>query len=134
MRILLLLSFPHILLALHMYSPAWFLLTLVTASGFPKKWIPVLTSNQDTDGIGIPVTAQFNLAFFPSTVVTFSTCSMADPSKSKQKQSATSKLRVLFVKFMISWSLLSRAQLLYLYERLQVRLNQVNDVSLRNKK
>ena len=111
-RVPLLELFSHGLLAWHMYSPDWFLLTLVSTSGFPKKRVPVLTTNQETDGIGIPVTAQFNLAFFPSTAVTFSTCSMTDPSKSEQNQWATLKLRVLFVKFLIisiAW-----VQLLYL--------------------
>ena len=103
-RIWLLELFPHGLLAWHMYSPDWFLLTLVSASGFSKKRVPVLTSNQETDGIGIPVTEQFKVAFFPSTAVPFSTCFMADPSKSEQKQSGTSKLRVLHVNVvLIRW-------------------------------
>ena len=76
-------SFPHELVASHMYSPACFLLTLVNTSGFSEERFPVLTSNQETDGIGIPVTVQFNVAFLPSTAVTFSRCFMADPSENE---------------------------------------------------
>ena len=47
----------------------------------------------------MPVTVQFNVAFFPSTAEMFSTCSTADPSESEEKQSAASKLRVPVTKF-----------------------------------
>ena len=47
----------------------------------------MLTSNQETVGLGIPVTVQFNVAFLPSTAVTFSTCSMADRSENEEKES-----------------------------------------------
>ena len=43
-------------------------------------------SNQETDGIGIPVTIQFNAVLIPSTAVTFSSCSMPDPSENKVLQ------------------------------------------------
>ena len=70
-----------------MYSPACFLLTLANTRGFSKKQFPVLTSTQETDGIGIPVTVQFNVAFLPSTAVTFSSCSMADRSENEEDKS-----------------------------------------------
>ena len=50
---------------------------------FPKERVEVLTSNQETDGSGIPVTTQLNVALFPFTAVMFSTCSMTDPSESE---------------------------------------------------
>ena len=83
MRIPFLESFPHGLVASHMYSPACLLLTLVNTSGFSEKRLLVLTSSQETDGIGIPVTIQYNVAFLPSTFVTFSSCSMADRSENE---------------------------------------------------
>ena len=49
-------KFPQKLLASHLYSPASLLLTLISERMLPSVWSPVLTSVQDTDGIGVPLT------------------------------------------------------------------------------
>ena len=68
-------SFPQKLLASHLYFPASLLLTLISERMFPSVRSPVLTSVQDTDGKGIPLTWQAKVLFLPSiTVVLISTC------------------------------------------------------------
>ena len=74
----LLLSFPHGELASHLYSPASFLLMLVSSRMFPCDRLQVVTAIHDTDGTGRPSTLQVSVLFAPSiTVKLFSSC-MAD--------------------------------------------------------
>ena len=69
MRNVLVLSFPHALLDSHLYSPASFLLILVSSRMLPFERLPVLTAVQETDGTGLPVTLQVRFLFSPSITV-----------------------------------------------------------------
>ena len=59
----------------------------------------MLTSNQDTDGIGNPVVEQFRVVFVPSITVMFSSGHMTDPSINKKETDCCSL--TLFYKILI---------------------------------
>ena len=76
-------AFPQKLLASHLYSPASLLLTLISERMLPSVRSPVLTSVQDTDGIGVPLTWQVKELFSPSITVMLIIACIKDASTSK---------------------------------------------------
>ena len=72
MRNVLLVSFPQVLLASHLYFPDSFLLMCVSSRVIPIVRIPVFTSVHVTDSAGLPETLHVKVLFSSSVTVMFS--------------------------------------------------------------